>query len=313
MRTIFIINPCAGQGKHIDKLEAAIKENSDKLNISAEIYLTKSVGDAETFTRHILENASKDEVVRFFACGGDGTLNEVANGAFGHDNAQVGVVPIGTGNDYIRNYGNSKLFMNIGAQLKGQARAVDVIEYAGVIDGRQQTRYCVNMFNIGFDCNVVDKTVEMKTKPLISGSMAYLLSVLAILSKKKGANLGITVDGEMVHNGPNLLCAIANGSYCGGGMYSSPQANTDDGLMDVNIVFDIPRTRFLSIFPSYKKGTHFDRKGIESVIQAYPCKEAVIEPLDGEMRLCTDGEISTTETITMKVKNKAFNFIIPEK
>lgn len=313
MRNIFIINPCAGQGKNIEKLEATIKEKSEKLNMSAEIYLTKSVGDAETFTRHILENTHGDERVRFFACGGDGTLNEVANGAFGYDNAQVGVVPIGTGNDYVRNYGSGKQFLDIEAQLTADAIPVDLIQYSGIIDGRQQTRCCVNMFNIGFDCNVVDKTAEMKNKPFVSGSLAYLLSVLAILIKKKGANLSITVDGENIHNGPNLLCAVANGSYCGGGIYSSPQANTDDGYMDVNVILNISRTKFLTLFPSYTKGTHFERKNIDKIITAYPCKEAVIEPLDGTMRLCTDGEISTTETITMKVINKCFNFVVPEK
>lgn len=310
MRNIFIINPCAGQGKGLDKLKEDILKAAKKTDTNVELYYTNCVGDAEVYARKV---AQEGEDVRFFACGGDGTLNEVVNGVYGLDNAQVGVVPIGTGNDYIRNYGTSKDFMNIKAQLNGEARKVDLIEYSGLMDGKEQTRYCANMINIGFDCNVVDKTAEMKNKPLVSGSMAYLLSVLAILVEKKGANLRVTVDGKEIHNGRNLLCAVANGSYCGGGVYSSPQANTDDGYMDMNVILNMSRLKFIKLFPSYKKGTHFQVQGIDKMLQALPCKEATIEPLDGQMRLCSDGEIVTTGPVTLTIKEKVWNFIVPTK
>ena len=310
MRNIFVINPCAGQGNGLDKLKEDILKAAKKTEIDVELYYTNSVGDAENFARNV---ASTGEEVRFFACGGDGTLNEVVNGVYGMDNVEVGVVPIGTGNDYVRNYGTGKDFLNLKAQLCGESREVDLIQYSGILDGTEQVRYCANMINIGFDCNVVDKTAEMKTKPLVSGSMAYLLSVLAILVKKKGANLRVTVDGKEIHNGPNLLCAVANGSFCGGGVCSSPQANTDDGYMDVNVVLNISRAKFIRLFPSYKKGTHFEVQGIDKMIQAIPCKKATIEPLDGEMRLCADGEIVTAGAVELEVKEKVMRFIVPKK
>ena len=68
-----------------------------------------------------------------------------------------------------------------------------------MLDGRVQTRYCANMFNIGFDCNVVDLTAKLKTYPLLAGSMAYLMAVLCILIKKKGADLRVELDGEDVY------------------------------------------------------------------------------------------------------------------
>ncbi|MCQ2550839.1 MAG: hypothetical protein MJ146_01425 [Clostridia bacterium] len=306
MRNIFIINPCAGQGKNFGRLQEEIEKASKKTGMATELYYTKGVGDAESFTRQL---AKSGEDIRFFACGGDGTLNEVVNGTFGFPNAKVGVVPIGTGNDFVRNFGKASNFMNIEKQLLGQTVKVDLIEYSN----DEKTRYCANMINIGFDCNVVDKTAEMKKKPLVSGSGAYLLSVFAILAKKKGANLKVTVDGKVVHDGPNLLCAIANGSYCGGGVYSSPQAKTDDGLMDVNVVLDMPRTQFIKLFPYYKKGTHFGVEGIEKMVHAFPAKETVIEPLDGIMKLCVDGEIEDIGTIKLRTLEKAFEFIVPKK
>lgn len=313
VKNIFVINPCAGQGKGLDQLEKEILEASEKVGAETEIYYTKAVGDSEVFARSVAQNLGEGEKVRLFACGGDGTINEVVNGTFGYDNVEVGAFPIGTGNDYIRNYGTSKEFMNVENQLLGEAQKADLVKYSGTMDGEEKVRYCANMFNIGFDCNVVDKTAEMKQKPLISGSFAYLMSVAAILIKKKGANLRISVDGKLVHRGPNLLCAIANGSYCGGGVYSSPQASTRDGLMDVNVILDMSRGKFIKLFPSYKKGTHFDVKGIENVVKAFPCKEAVVEPLDGTMRLCVDGEICTAGVIKMEVVPKAMNFVVPKK
>lgn len=73
------------------------------------------------------------------------------------------------------------------------------------------------MFNIGFDCNVVDLAGRLKQYPLLTGSVAYMAAVVGILVKKKGADLKIQLDDQLVHQGPLLLTALANGSYCGGG------------------------------------------------------------------------------------------------
>ena len=101
MRTIFVINPKAGQGKNIEKLVENIKQTAKNLGKEIEIYITKKVNDAEKFVRNICQS-DKNEL-SFFACGGDGTVNEVLNGAFGFNNASIGVIPIGTGNDFCRN------------------------------------------------------------------------------------------------------------------------------------------------------------------------------------------------------------------
>lgn len=306
MRNIFIINPCAGQGKNFGRLQEDIQKASEKTCMPTELYYTKCVGDAEQFARSIVQTG---EEVNLFACGGDGTMNEIVNGVYGYPNAYVGVVPIGTGNDFVRNFGKASTFMNIEKQLLGEPQKVDLIEYKT----GDKTRLCANMINIGFDCNVVIKTAEMKKKPLVSGSGAYLLSVLETLIKKKGANLKVTVDGTVVHNGPNLLCAIANGSYCGGGVYSSPQAKTDDGYMDVNVILNMSRTKFIKLFPSYKKGTHFEVEGIEKMVHAFPAKETKIESLCGPMGLCCDGEIETVEEVSFKIIDKCLDFIVPKK
>ena len=313
MRTIFIVNPKAGQGKNIDKLISRIQEASSKTGIPAETYITKAVKDAEVFAKAIGEETRETkEEVRLIACGGDGTLNEVLNGSIAYDNLSVGVVPIGTGNDYCKNFPEAGDFMNMEAQLKGSIVKSDAIRYHGILEGKEQTRYCANMFNIGFDCNVVDLTAKMKTYPLISGSLAYFLSILTVLIKKKGAKLKIEIDGKVYEDGPVLLTSVCNGSYCGGGLKSAPYASVQDGIMDVNIIYNVSRFAFLKKLPAYTNGTYVDLPGIEKILLFKQGKKAVITPKEGTMRLCADGEIVDAERVDFEVVPEAFNMLVPE-
>lgn len=310
IRNIFIVNPKAGQCKGNAKFTEKILREGEKLGIPVEIYTTAGVGDAEILARQI--SAETREATRIYACGGDGTLNEVLNGIMGNERISIGVIPIGTGNDFCRNFPEGGDFLDIPAQLNARCVKSDAIKYSGILSGKQQTRYCANMFNIGFDCNVVDLTATLKTYPLLSGSLAYLMAVLAILVKKKGADLKVEIDGEVKHDGPLLLTAVANGCFCGGGVKSSPEAKTDDGLMDINIIYNVKRTEFLKKFPYYSKGTHMELPDISKILYAAQAKQVVITPNEGTMRLCTDGEIVDAERVEMEVLHDAFNFLIPQ-
>lgn len=315
MKTIFIINPKAGTGKNLDKRKDEITKMAAELGVEVGFYITKAVGDAEKFARLVCEEtkaANPDEELRLVACGGDGTVNEVLNGIMGYENAVLGVVPIGTGNDFVRNFPENADFLDISAQLQGYTMKSDVIKYSGVIDGKEQTRYCINMFNIGFDCNVADLTQTLKTYPLLSGSVAYLAAIVGMLVKKKGANLKVELDGEVVENGPLLLTAVANGGFCGGGVNSAPTASINDGMMDVNVIYDITRTKFLKKFPHYSKGTHMELPDIDDFLLFRQCKEAVITPLDGSMRLCVDGEIVDAGEVKMEMMPLAVNVLVPK-
>ena len=305
MKTVFIVNPCAGQGNKgqrlIDKIKRVCEENH-------KIYITKAIGDA---TRYIKEYIKNNGPARFIACGGDGTFNEVLNGVQDCADAQIGVIPIGTGNDFCRNFDGS--FDDISEQLKGDSIKCDAIRYTtetteGVVSGE-----CANMLNIGFDCNVADMTANMKKKPFISGSVAYLVSTLTNLIEKRGANLKIEIDDEVKHCGKLLLTSIANGCYCGGGVKSNPLASVSNGTININIVKDVPRLKFLRLLPSYINGTFLNVKNINDVVFNTNCRKIVITPLDGKMRLCIDGEIIDAGRTTLEISPGAFNFIIPGK
>ena len=160
MEHIFIMNPSAGQGK-AKKLIPAIESALEEAGYAYHIYTTKAVGDAERFVR---ESCEEGKTVRFYVCGGDGSFHEAVNGAKGFPQAEIGLIPVGTGNDFIRNFGRKNDFMDILSQVDGESMPCDVIDING--------RYVVNMANIGFDCEVVVKAGEWKKKPLISGPVA---------------------------------------------------------------------------------------------------------------------------------------------
>ncbi len=308
MKTVFVINPKAGQGKDKEKLIKSIKNAAQRLKADVEIYITKATGDAEKYVRNFCKSYG---AARFIACGGDGTLGEVLNGAIEHQDSEIGVMHFGTGNDFRRNFGCEADFLDAEAQITANCTRCDAIRYTKVQNGIRHIRYGANMFNIGFDCNVADLTAEMKTKPFISGSLAYFISIFVILIKKKGANLLIELDGKVKHKGSLLLSAISNGRFCGGGLKTNPLGIINDGLMDINIVYNISRLNFLTKLPFYMKGTHIKLKNIQNVIFSTKCKKIKVTPLDGAMRLCVDCEIEDAGLTEFEIVPDAFAFVVP--
>ncbi|MDD6190698.1 MAG: diacylglycerol kinase family protein [Firmicutes bacterium] len=317
MKNIFILNPYSGRKKTDNRILKEIRDASGELGMDFEIYFTKSRGDGEEYIRRICrEYNEKDESLRIYGVGGDGTVNEVANGAVGFDNVEVGIIPMGTGNDYLRNFGSPSDFLNIRKQLLGESRASDLIKYRAEYRGEVTDRYCANMFNIGFDCNVVDMTDKVKNLPGFSGSTAYLASVFIVLGRKRETDLHIEFDNGDVRDGKVLLISVANGCFCGGGIKGVPKAVTDDGLMDVSIVRSgVTRSQFVRLFPKYKKGTHLnDRLVLEKDILEYRQERRfkLVSKIPEGIRLCVDGEISSQDSVEFEVEEKAIRFIVPK-
>lgn len=306
MKTVFIVNPHAGKKKNIQAFIERIKNASVKCGKSVEIYKTVAVQDATRFVKKYYQENGR---ARFIACGGDGTVNEVINGVMECADCEVGVVPIGTGNDFCRNFDCD--FFSLQAQIDGCSEKCDVISYSTVVNGKEKNGYCINMFNIGFDCNVADLTNKIKEKTFIGGSFAYFASILINLIKKKGTSLKIELDGEEKHSGRLLLTSLANGCYCGGGIKSNPFACAWDGYINVNIIKNVSRMRFISLLPSYIKGTVFKRKGVEKILVSGKCTKVAITPVNGNIRICIDGEITDAGKTEFKIVHNGVNFVVP--
>lgn len=313
MKHYFFINPMAGQGKGIPELKAEIKVAAEELNLDVEIYMTKSVGDGEKEARRIAQSL-EGAPARFYACGGDGTNNEIINGAYGFDNIALGCLPIGTGNDMVRNFPGAGDFLSVKNQLQGEVHHIDLMKYRGKINGFHQEGYCVNMFNIGLDCDVVALTARLKKKPFIAGSMAYLLAVGGMFIQKKPINLQLLEDDRLMVDGEVLLVAIANGAFCGGGMNTSPQSSMTDGVFDLNIIKNVSHGAFLKLFPKYKAGTHLQVPGIDEVITIKRCKQLTMLPKQKNFFICVDGEVHLAEErIDFEILPGALPFIVPAR
>lgn len=291
MKEYHIINPAAGQG---NALQAARGQAAS----DAVLYTTTGVGDARRYLSEELSGITED--VRVYVWGGDGTVGEAVSGimdASAADHAILTVCPAGTGNDFVR------LFADTPADTEMR---IDLLCTGD--------RYVLNMINIGFDCAVCDRMSAWKKRPLISGSLAYICGVAEVFFRPLGTPLTISYTdeggGEHTEEGKFLLCAVANGQYCGGGFRGAPTASLDDGICELLIVDAIPRSRILSLIGLYRAGTHVDTDGIPvdkiaDVLRYVRCRNVRVS---GMKIVCRDGEISETDTVSVTVVPRALRY-----
>ena len=302
MRHIFVINPVAGKGNLLDKLEADIKNTALMLGAEYEIYRSCAVGDAKRFVRERCLEAEENKI-RFYACGGDCTVNEVFGGTVGFADVGLSIIPIGTGNDFVKNFGPNECFFDIAAQIEGSTVSIDGIKVG--------EKYAVNMVNFGFDCSVVETVQRIKKHPWISSKMAYIVGVAMEFVKMPGAKLKrLVIDGKKYGNGELLLCAFANGGFYGGGFHNAPLAKPDDGKMDVCLVKRVSRLQFASMIKSYQDGTYLENERVMRVAEYHKCTSADID-FTCETNVCMDGEITKMKGMSLELVRGLFKLVLP--
>ena len=317
MKYAFIVNPVSGQGKHDEGIVSAIEELiRGNPNRDIRLYYTRGEKDAIYLSGIIADEAAvSGEDIVVFACGGDGTVQEVVNGIYGHENAVLGVVPVGSGNDLVRQLGkkknNSGDYLRLEEFFAAHITRMDLMRISWIEDGEEKSHLIANGINIGFDGNTAILAHNLKKLPLVSGSGSYIAAVLVDLILKKGQKLRITADGKDFYTGPLLLATAANGGYCGGGVNSCPNADINDGLIDLMAIRDLPRWKFVSLFPKYKAGRVFEIKGIEEIADYTQAKSVMIEPMMGpKMKFVGDGEIFETGPLKVDIMPKAIRIVI---
>ena len=302
MKHYFIINPAAGQGKVQSELEERIVVAAEKLGADYEIYYTKCEGDAEDYVRQTCKNLNGE--ARFYACGGDGTFSEVANGAYGFNDAQITVVPVGTGNDFVRNFDRPELFSDMEAQICGEAGDTDVILY--------NDRIAVNMINIGFDCYVAMRMNKIKRNKWVPRGCEYIAALVIEFCRKSGVTFStVTLDGEALDEKSFLLGCLGNGSFCGGGFKSAPAADLRDGELDMCLVRNLSLLKCLKIIGKYKAGTFLtDMEAMKHII--YKKIKTAHMTFDGEGQYISfDGEIKRIKDLKIKVAPLAMKISLP--
>jgi len=297
----FILNPRSGRSRKHKNVEDAIKSACQSRKLSYHIYYTTCPGDATEYVKSMVR-ISEDKQ-RFICIGGDGTLNEIVNSAPCNPNVEFGVIPSGSGNDFVNNFTNKALFSSIDAQLDGETASLDLIKC--------NDNYCVNMVNIGFDCAVAKAAAKLKKIKLFSPRFAYTLGVFKVVFRKIGTPMRIIFDDGEVVERLFTLTSIANGKYCGGGYCAAPYAEMNDGIMDVAAINKISRFTLFGLLRSYKKGTYLEKKRAQKLFihkRVSHLRMEFSEPLP----ICIDGEIKGAKNIDFTVIRNAFNFVIPK-
>ena len=297
----FILNPKSGSIPKQKRLEPLIKEICSKRQLNYHIYYTTCSGDAMEYVKSMLRISSEKQ--RFICIGGDGTINEMGNCAVANPSAEFGVIPNGSGNDFVRNFTNTKLFSDINAQIDGEPIALDLIKY--------NDSYCVNMVNIGFDCAVVKEAERLKRKKLVTPGLSYILGVVVVLFKKFGTKMKLIFDDGEVLEKEFTLTAIGNGKFCGGGFKAAPRAKLKDGLFDVTAIDKVSRLTFIKLVSSYKSGTYLESKSALKVIRHRQVSHFKME-FEAPIPICIDGEIRGAKNIDFSIVPGAFNFVIPK-
>lgn len=301
MKHIFIVNPAAGNGKTLPALLQKITFSSQKLNIDYEIYHTTTVKDATKFVRKKLEE-NPEETFRFYACGGDGTMNEVANAVACKPNAELAIIPNGTGNDFIRSFTHSENFSDIEKVISGRAVPMDIIKYG--------ENYSLNILNIGLDCDVVKRVDEIKRASWVPHGMAYSIAIAHVLTKVYGTKFTLTTENGEVFDGDHILAVFANARYYGGGYKPAPEAMLNDGLMDVCFFDKIPRTTMLKVLPTYKSGKYVETLDKTPYIHYFKCKKITFESPEF-ISVCADGELSPAKKFDIEVVPFGIKVVIP--
>ncbi len=299
MKHIFIINPIAGKS---DQSKQLIQE-IESLNIAYQWIITEYPGHA---TDIVKDYAKQGEPIRVYACGGDGTLNEVIEGAYGYPQIEVGCYPCGTGNDFIRNFGDKALFSKVSALIQGESVAVDLLDTPNGISA--------SICSVGFDANVGYNTVKFKRLPFCGGKMAYNIAVLKCLLEPISSKMRITID-DTVREGEYLLACMANGTTYGGGFKGAPEADVADGLADIVLVKKVSRLYIAKLISKYSKGLHIvDGQVIPeltSIMEFVRGKNVVVES-EKHFIANRDGECGPYKKLELEVKPKAMRFIIPK-
>ena len=299
MKHVFLLNPVAGTGKFQQGLSDRIAAAAKKLGVEYEIHETTCYGDARDFTAAYEPGTE----ARFYAIGGDGTLNETVNGIFRRKGySELALFPCGTGNDFIRVFPNKDLFFDIEKQITAKAHAIDAI-------GTDRGIYGINMINVGVDADTAAEVHRFSR--FFPGTMAYVTSLLNRLRHKLGTVIELTVDEKPPFSEEFILSSVSNGKACGGGFFASPRADLTDGLLEITSVRTLKRRQFFTMVAGYKNGTYLDDPKYAPYIIYQRGKKVTLKTPE-PMNICIDGEIFRSDHLTAEILPKAIPFVQPE-
>ncbi len=284
-----IVNALAGGGRAGRALEP-VRRELVRLRLSHRVAETRDLSHARALAR---EAAAAGEIAVAF--GGDGLIGAVADALRGTEGVMA-VLPGGRGNDFVRALGIPLDPVNACAVLaSGQPRALDL----GEVDGRA----FIGIASCGFDS---DANRIANQARLIRGSLVYAYGALRALMHWRTATFTVAIDGGRPRTVSGYTVAAANSRSYGGGMQLAPAADLDDGQLDVVIIHELSRARFLTLMPTVFTGTHVNQAVVE-VIRARTIEIAASRPF----QVYADGDPIAELPARISVLPGAMRVVVP--
>ncbi|HHV31734.1 diacylglycerol/lipid kinase family protein [Caproiciproducens sp. LBM24188] len=302
MRYIFIINPTAGKRNPYQTVFPQIASYCRQQGIEYTVHITAQPRQATELTR---QHGSKGDAVRVYAIGGDGTLSEVAAGAFGMPNVEVGAIPCGSGNDYVKTFGAAEDFLSPEKQIHAASRWVDMIESNG--------QRSLNESSVGLDAKVGMESERLKRilsmGKFVNGPAIYKTALVKTLFGPLENHLRICIDGTYFE-GNYLFAIAASGKYYGGGFCCAPSAVPDDGLLDFILIQKPPLLRIPARVALFREGKHLTSPKFNGLLTFRRGKRMSVEA-DRPVAANFDGEYRLIQKESFQVLPRAIRFLLP--
>ena len=297
MKHLFIINPAAGSR---DRTEHYRKENARVCEPKGQdyrIHVSAAPGDCRTAA---IAAAQTGEEYRIYACGGDGTLNEVVSGVAGYPNAAVTAYQGGSGNDFIKIFDEPDAFKDLERLLDCKEVDLDLIKC--------NDDYCLNICSVGLDARIGTDVSNYKRLPLLTGFRAYAVSTLVNVIKGISEHYVVKLGDETVDARQTMIC-VCNGRFYGGGFNPVPEADPCDGLLEVLLVKHVSRLQVAQVIGKYKNGRY---KELPHLVRHVQTKELTIL-CDKPTPINLDGELRTAKEVLIRVAKEKLRFFYPKE
>ena len=296
MTHLFIINPAAGSRDRTGDYSEVIHKLCREKGLDYEIRVSTAPGECGRIAR---EYARKGGELRIYACGGDGTLNEVVAGAAGCDNAAVTVFSGGSGNDFVKLFDDPKAFFDLERLLDAEEATFDLI--------RCNEDIALNICSVGLDARIGTDVANYKRIPLLHGFRAYAASTVVNLFKGIAEHYVVELNGETIDGDQTFVC-VCNGRYYGGGFNPVPEADPTDGKLDVLLVKKVNLLQVPGIIGKYKNGQY---KQLPKLVKHYLTDHITIR-CDKPTAINLDGELRTAQTVEMSIAKEKIRFFYPK-
>jgi YegS/Rv2252/BmrU family lipid kinase len=300
VKTLLVLNPAAGKGKGKKNYHYILTRLKEKFNL-LEVRTSEYPG-------HLFEigkEAAAKDYQQIISIGGDGTPFEIINGLYANGKPQqdilLGMIPAGTGNSFLRDFGNISQERWIEAVLNGKTRQVDLIEFSYVKNHKQIKKYFINILGIGLIADILKLTNE-RLKFL--GAFGYSMAVLIRLFKGMNNQLRITKD-DCQYELKNSALVISNSKYTGGEMKIAPMAETNDGKVDMVVFNEVNRREIIDIFRKVFKGSHVNHPKVK----VFSGSEFEIEAEPTQL-LMADGELLGETPMKLKVLPNELSILV---